>query len=121
MRARWADRTSTLHERKQRSLSTCLCGQASHRDGIPLVATPERSRSVCYRTMTYSKGAPGEVMLDGTVSDPVACPSMLLYRLDEPPFGARSARRAARASRPHVHRCASRVWLSTSLFDDRRR
>ncbi len=51
----------------------------------------------CYRTMTYSKGAPGEVMLDGTVSDPVACPSMLLYRLDEPPFGARSARRAARA------------------------
>lgn len=36
--------------------------------------------------MTYSKGAPGEVMLDGTVSDPVACPSMLLYRLDEPPL-----------------------------------
>jgi hypothetical protein len=26
--------------------------------------------------VTYSKGAPGEVMLDGTVSDPVACPSL---------------------------------------------
>jgi hypothetical protein len=45
--------------------------------------------------MTYSKGAPGEVMLDGTVSDPVACPSMLLYRFDEPPFRSSIARHAA--------------------------
>jgi hypothetical protein len=81
----------------------------------------------CYRTMTYSKGAPGEVMLDGTVSDPVACPSMLLYRLDEPPFGARSARRAARAlatSRTVVR--LSRVVVNESFgcalhLDDQRR
>src|SRR5262245_10453898 len=33
---------------------------------------PEHRR---YRTMTYSKGAPGEVRLEGTVSDPAACPS----------------------------------------------
>jgi hypothetical protein len=81
----------------------------------------------CYRTMTYSKGAPGEVMLDGTVSDPVACPSMLLYRLDEPPFGARSARRAARAlatSRTALR--LSRVVVNESFgcalyLDDQRR
>ena len=66
--------------------------------------------------MTYSKGAPGEVMLDGTVSDPVAYPSMLLYRLDEPPFGARSARRAVRAlaaSRTAVR--LSRVFVNESF------
>src|SRR5437660_8530888 len=57
----------------------------------------EAGVSVDSRTMTYSKGAPGEVRPDGTVYDPVACPSILLYPFDEPPFGARFARRAARA------------------------
>jgi hypothetical protein len=68
-------RRSVIRFTKERSLSTCLRGQAPHCDGIgssPLRI--EAGVSLC-RTMTYSKGAPGEVMLDGTVSDPVACPS----------------------------------------------
>jgi len=85
-----------------------------------LVATPDRSRSILVWTMTYSKGAPGEVMLDGTVSDPVACPCVLLYRLDEPPFGARSARRATRALAPsRIAVRLSRVVVNGSFVRSR--
>jgi len=46
--------------------------------------------------MIYSKGAAGEVTLDGTVSDPVACPSLARRSVRRTSFRS-SARRAARA------------------------
>jgi hypothetical protein len=78
--------------RKARSLATCSwAGFSSRRHR--LVATPDRSRSIFYRTVTYSKGAPGEVRLDGTVSDPVACPSSSSISSRNPLFGDRSRAR----------------------------
>jgi len=43
--------------------------------------------------VTYSIGAPGEVMLDGTQSDPVECPSPYSsIRFRQSPFGVWSPR-----------------------------
>ena len=71
--------------------------------------------------MTYSKGAPGEVMLDGTVSDPVACPSMLLSRFSEMnPLSEFDQRGAQSPSRPHVngaplaHDCQRVLWVGAA-------
>jgi len=99
---------------KQRSLHTNTRGQASHHDGLSARRSSGwKPEYLWYRTMTYSKGAPGEVMLDGTVSDPVACPSDSPLSVRRIPF--RSSIREARGagpSRPHVQRCACCVGVS---------
>ena len=114
------DRRSILLCAKARSLSTCLRGQASHRDGIGssplrieagvsllsdndlLEGCPRRGHARRHRCLTRWRIHPCSSI--GWTNPP----SELDLR------GARHE-----PSRPHVQRCASRVWLSTSLLDAR--